>query len=284
MKKIIPVMILAAIYFTILAYAGTKLEVYNMGVFENGALVFLAADTVNVRSAPAIGNNIIDNLPVGYQVRVEKKSVSDYSVDGLKAPWYMISYTGSKGAARGYVWGGFLSIAALPVQYNGKPALLLFAIKSAKNIGTIPVQGMIASGGKIVSKTSFDAIGILNDDRTFSYSISAELHGPRGFTGISNMITLDFNYGACGYPFGTIVLVYNGAEILYGSSAASTVESGVFHSLSKFIFPDEKGGVKNGLVLVQTHEDFDESKKKYILKETKKSTLTWTGNKFSDRK
>jgi hypothetical protein len=255
-----------------------------MGAFENGALVFLAADTVNIRSAPVIGNNIIDNLPVGYQVRIDKKSDATYVVDGLKAPWYLVSYEGNKGPAKGYVWGGFLSIAALPVHYRGNAALFLFTIKSATNNGAIPVHAMIASGGKIVSAAVFDAIGILSGDRSFGYSISAELHGPRGFAGISNVITLEFNYGACGYPFGTIVLMYNGSEILYGYSAISTVESGVFHSLSKFIYPDEKGGVKKGLLLVQTLEDFNEAKKTYVLRETRKTILSWADNKFIELK
>ncbi len=266
------------------AQAGTKIQVYNMGAFNEGALVFLAADTVNIRSTPAIGNNIIDNLPVGYQVKVEKKSDLNYNVDGLKAPWYQVSYSSSKGPVRGYVWGGFLSIAALPVQYDGKQALILFTIKSAKNIGTIPVQAMIACGGKIVSKTGFDAIGILSDDRMYGYNISAELFGSRGFTGVSNVITLDFNYPACGYPFGIIVIIYNGAEIICGPYSLNTIESGVFHSLEKFVFPDEKGGVRNSLVSIKTHEDFDEVKKNYVLKKTTKTTLTWTGRKFEDMK
>jgi hypothetical protein len=280
MKKITALMIMLALH----AYAGTRLQVYNMGAFDDGALVFLAADTVNIRSAPLIGNNVIDNLPVGYQVKVEKKSVSTYIVDGLKAPWYLVSYTGSSGLMKGYVWGGFLSVAALPVLYAGKPALILFVIKSAKNIGTIPVLGMIASDGKIVSTTGFDAIGILSGDRSFGYSIAAELHGARGFTGISNVITLDFNYGACGFPYGTIVLMYNGSEIICGPGAHNMVEGGVFHSFEKFIFPDEKGGIKDRLISITTLENFDEAGKKYVLKETKKTVRIWTANRFTEGK
>ncbi|HOT44071.1 MAG TPA: SH3 domain-containing protein [Spirochaetota bacterium] len=280
MKRTMAILVL----MTVNAHAGIKLRLYNMGAFENGALVFLAADTVNIRSAPVIGNNIIDNLPVGYQVRIEKKSDSAYIVDGLKAPWYLVSHDSTRGPVKGYVWGGFLSIAALPVQYRGNPALFLFTIKSAKNSGAIPVHAMIASGGKIVSAAVFDAIGVLSEDRSFGYSVSAELHGPRGFSGISNILTLEFSYGACGYPFGAIVLMYNGSDIMYGSTAISTVESGVFHSLSKFIYPDEKGGIQNGLVLVQTLENFDDGKKSYALKETKKTALSWTGNKFIEVK
>ncbi len=284
MKNMIPIMILAAIQFTVLAGAGTKTGVYDMGIFKEGSQVFLAADTVNIRSAPAIGNNIIDNLPVGYQVKVEKKNDATYTIDGLKAPWYQISYTGSKGTVRGFVWGGFLSVAALPVQHKGNPALMIFAIKSAKNIGAIPVQAMIAGGGKIVTKTSFEAIGILSEDRTYDYTISAELHGPRGFSGVTNVITLDFNYPACGFPFGTVILMYNGSEIVCGPQSSNMVEGGVFHSFENFIFPDEKKGIKNGLVKIATHEVFDDAKKKYIPKETKQSSCTWTGRRFTDMK
>lgn len=284
MKNKISIMILAVIHFTVFAVAGTKSGVYNMGIFKEGSPVFLAADTVNIRSAPAIGNNIIDNLPVGYQVKVEKKNDATYTVDGLKAPWYQISYTGVKGTVRGFVWGGFLSVAALPVHHNGKPSMILFAIKSAKNIGTIPVQAMIASGGKIVSKTSFEAIGILSEERTYDYTISAELHGPRDFSGVTNVITLDFNYPACGFPFGIVVLMYNGSGIISGPRSTNMVEGGVFHSFENFIFPDEKKGIKNGLVKIATHEEFDDAKKKYILKETKQSSCTWTGTRFTDMK
>lgn len=283
MKKIIPLMILAAILFTVTAKAGMKNQVYTMGAFNERARVYIAADTVNVRSTPAMGNNIIDNLPAGFQVYIEKKSYATYIVDGLKAPWYQISYDGAKGHVHGFVWGGYISLAALPLKHNGKPSLILFAVKSVKNIGAIPVQAMIVSGASIVSKTGFDAIGIIAEDRSFGYSISAELHGSRGFSGISNVIILTFEYPACGYPFGSIVLLYNGSAILYGSRAISSVESGVYHSFTKFIFPDEKGGAKGNLVRVQTLENFDEAKKGYVLKEMKRTALPWTGSAFNER-
>jgi len=37
-------------------------------------------------------------------------------------------------------------------------------------------------------------------------------------------------------------------------------------------------------VLVQTLENFDDGKKSYALKETKKTALSWTGNKFIEVK
>jgi hypothetical protein len=52
-------------------------------------------------------------------------------------------------------------------------------------------------------------------------------------------------------------------------------ESGVFHSISKFVFPDEKGGIKNGLLLVHTVENFDEAKKATSLR--KPARPAWPG-------
>jgi hypothetical protein len=254
--------------------------VYNLGSFETGSVVFLAADTVNVRSGSGTTAGIIDNLPVGYRVSIMKKTDAVLTIDGLSAPWYQVRYTTASGPRSGYIWGGLLSLAALPVSHNGKPALLLIAIKRAGHDGAIPVRALLASGGKIVSETEFAAIGILDGDGSFSYSVSAALHGGRGFAGITNVIEVRFDYPACGYPFGTVVLMYDGKRIMYGHRAVSMVEGGVFHDITKFIFPDEKGGVANSLVAVEEVEEFDERKQAYRHRKTNRTVHAWDGSSF----
>jgi hypothetical protein len=258
------------------------LNLYERGAFENGALVFLAADTVNIRSTPAMANNIIDNLPVGYQMTVMQKAAATSAWDGLTAPWYLVRYTTPAGTRNGYVWGGFLSIAALPIRYAGKSALVLIVIKGAGANGRVPVQAMVVSDARIVSGISFDAIGLLSAAGTFEYTVSAELSGARGFNGISNVITLSFDYPACGFPFGAIVLLYDGKEIIYGTRAAGMIESGVFRSTSRYIFPDEKEGLANSLVCVETGEKYDDARKKYVAASTKRVIHVWEGKKFSN--
>jgi hypothetical protein len=263
------------------AFAAITIGVFNLGGFENGSVVFLAADTVNIRSGPGTDTSAIDNLPAGFQVAVVQKTGVLFTVNGLTAPWYLVNYTTEAGQRSGYIWGGFLSLAALPVQYQGRPALVLLVIKSAGANGSIPVQAMIASGGRIVNEIQFDAIGILDRNGTFNYSVSAALHGGRGFAGVENIIETSFNYPACGYPFGIVVLMYDGKRLIYGTRAISMVESGVFHDITKFIYPDEKGGVKNSLVSVETVEQFDQQKNDYRVSKTNRTVHAWDGATFS---
>jgi hypothetical protein len=270
-----------ALLIAIPSLAAPTVSVYNLGSFENGSVVFLGADTVNIRSGPGTDKSVLDNLPVGYQVTIVKKADTVFTVDGLAAPWYLVSYTTASGSRTGYIWGGFLSLAALPVAYKEKPALILLVIKKAGPNGGIPVSALIACGGKIVAGTEFHAIGIPEGNGAFTYSVSATLHGGRAFTGITNVIEARFEYPACGYPFGTVILMYDGNRIMYGNRAVSMVEGGVFHDITKFIFPDEKGGIRNSLVSVETVEEFDERKREYRHKKTNRTVHTWDGAAFS---
>ena len=62
--------------------------------------------------------------------------------------------------------------------------------------------------------------------------------------------------------------------------APSVSEAGVFHMFSKFIFPDDKGGKKNLLILQEKHEEFDEKKQDYRLTKKENKIFHWNGKKF----
>ncbi len=62
------------------------------------------------------------------------------------------------------------------------------------------------------------------------------------------------------------------------------VEAGVFHVISKPVFPDEKEGVKDSVVVVTTHEEFNEEAKEYRVTKIEKKTYRWEGKGFTEVK
>ncbi len=261
----------------------SKDEPYQLGTFQNGSTVRLAADRVNIRSTPSLSGSVIATLPIGTKLRINSKSDASSTIDRLSAPWYGVSF-GDRGAEKkGFVWGGLVAVASLDLKDAGGDEVMLAGLAVMPD-NTLMCRVILLRGGKIAGKVEFNPPGLLNQDGTYDYSVTAELHGGRGLKGVAEVIALSFNYPACGYPFGTVLVIYDGTALYQGVRTLSMVEAGVFHVISKPVFPDEKEGVKDSVVVVTTHEEFNEESKEYRVTKIEKKTHRWEGKGFTEVK
>lgn len=256
---------------------------YQLGTFQNGSTVRLAADRVNIRATPSLSGPVIATLPIGSRLRINSKSDVSSTITRLNAPWYEVSFGDRGGGKKGFVWGGLLSVASLDLKKAGGDEALLAGLSVTPD-NSIACRVTLLRGGTVAGRVEFNPPGLLNQDGTYDYSVTAELHGGRGLKGVANVIALSFNYPACGYPFGTVLVIYDGTALYQGVQTLSMVEAGVFHVISKPVFPDEKEGVKDSVVVVTTHEEFNEEAKEYRVTKIEKKTYRWEGKGFTEVK
>ncbi|MCU0846659.1 MAG: hypothetical protein MUD12_02085 [Spirochaetes bacterium] len=274
---------LVMIMITMDASAGAISEYFGMGSFEEGAEVRVFFDRVNVRSRPDIKDGgVISCLGRFSRVKILKKHENTHSVDGFVSSWYEVSFSAGGKPARGYVWGGFFSIVELPVMMESKKGFFAAGMKSRGNGKSLAVEAVLVIGDRETARIEFDPIYIPSAAGTFDYSVSGEIFDGRGLPGIRNVMDLRFMYPACGYPFGSVIILYDGKNLVRGFRTNNMTEAGVFHEFSRLVFPDEKDGIRDRLVYIETGEDFDEVKKEYILKRFKKTVYRLNGGKFEE--
>ena len=256
---------------------------FRLGAFENGAAVRLAGDRVNIRSTPSLSGAVVATLPIGTPLRISAKSDASTVIDRLKAPWYGVSFRHGGKEKTGFVWGGLLSVASLDLKGPGGDGIILTGL-SVTPEKRLTCRVVLLRGGTIAGKAEFEPPGLLNEDGTYDYSVTGEIQGGRGLKGVARVIALTFNYPACGYPFGTAYVMHDGTGLHFGVTTLSVVEAGVFHVTSSAVFPDEKEGVKDSVVVVTTHEDFNEESKEYRVTKIEKKTHRWEGKGFTGAK
>lgn len=277
---------LPVLFFILLAVAtapASKDEPYQLGTFQNGSMVRLAADRVNIRSTPSLSGSVIATLPIGSKLRITSKSDVSSTINRLTAPWYAVSFGDRGGGKKGFVWGGLLSVASLDLKDAGGDEVMLAGISVTPD-NSVACRVTLLRGGTVAGKVEFNPPGLLNQDGTYDYSVTGELYGGRGLKGVAHVIALSFNYPACGYPFGTVLVIYDGTALYQGVRTLSMVEAGVFHVIAKPVFPDEKEGVKDSVVVVTTHEEFNEESKEYRVTKIEKKIHRWEGKGFTEVK
>jgi hypothetical protein len=255
-------------------------SVYNYGFIENTeTLVF--GDKVRVRNSPSVSDdNIIDSLYIGDKITVINKSNTSMSIDGYKEYWYRISYFNKNNKrSEGYIWGGFLSIGYVA----DKNRLFLIGIRKYNSEHGFTAECRFVVNSRITSSISFEPhyLPDSKNENTYEYSVSAEISGNRGLTGLDNVLKIFFNFEACGYPRGNIWIGYAGNKLYYISKDISVSEAGVFYVEEKFIFPDNVPGRRDRVMLINETYDFDENLNDYKLSEKKETEFIWRNYKLN---
>lgn len=267
------------------ATAQEKYAIYNAGTFSTGETAFLFADKVNIRSTPDTAKkNIIANLPISHKVEIQEKVNQSYTMNGFKSNWYKIKFIDKGTTKTGYIWGGLLSIVSLLIEEEESETYFLTGItKFSKSTG-LKAKMRVVLNNKILSSTEFSPLYFDIYDGSYNYSVAGTICGNKGFSRIKKIITLSFEYGACGYPNGDIIFIFDGKKIFTGIKSQHVAEAGIFHFSTQLIFPRDKGGKKDKLIKIETTENFDEEKKDYVVAKKEKKIFTWNGTRFIESK
>jgi len=263
-------------------FAGEKTGIYNFGIIESGG-TYLFGDNVRIRKSPEIKeDNVKDTLPAGYAVTVDKKTDKVMSMNGFSSNWYVVSYKNKGKKDSGYVWGGLLSIGYVKSGSD----LFLLGIKSFDDKKGFQGECRLVSGGQIASALTIELHDLPEGDTNpfYSYTVSLTLNNGMGLTGLSSVVDIYSQFGACGYPFGHNWIGIAGKKIYYLGKDNSVSEAGVFHYDERMVFPSQDKALKDEVRLVIESFDFDEKIKDYRLSDRKEKRFTWKDYKMEERK
>lgn len=256
MKKLIQFtfVFLVLFFFTSLESQSQESSVnFSYGKFETNAKVYVFGDLVNLRKSPSVKSEAIGKVRIGDLLTIKEVLEEVYQVNGFEDRWYKVQVEG-KPVIVGYIWGGALAKVALKTKDNKQILLGITGLSKDSDVKTVEVR--LAENSKILSQTSFRAIET-PDGKQFSYSIHAKELSSNGFKQPMNLYSFEFEYGACDYSNGEVLVTYNGKDLKYALSAYSAGNE-VASSTYEYLLPGDKNGKQNKLILKETISEFEQ--------------------------
>jgi hypothetical protein len=180
---------------------------------------------------------------------------------GVKDNFYKVQ----RGSTIGYVYAGWLAKSAVEDDLDGdgvKESIRIGWTKRTKNIKDGEFRPLaevrVIKAGKVVASTTFEPIGMIEGEQ-FGYSIRAKAIGSQGLSR-ARLLKVSFEYGACDYPNGDVLLVWSGGKIQKGLTAISSgnEQGGVTF---RYIFPASPGGKPDRITLVEKMDELNEQGK-----------------------
>jgi hypothetical protein len=242
------------------------------GKFKAGAKTFVCFDGAYLLGSENLSDRKAP-LKVGDELEILALSEKMATLHALKDYFYRVKV----GGAEGFVWGGQLAKAYVPLKIDsGAPSDAVLVIG---------VEGILAGPGghaaiaevirnhKIVSRCHFGAIQTPDDER-FSYTLDLVPWTKAKFTGDPKLFRAEFRYEACDYTNGDAILVLRGDQIRHAMDAMAS-SNDVGGRSYKYVLPKDKGGTKDRLTIVYT-EGLNTDKKQHVTRET----YVWNGRYF----
>ena len=266
------------------APAAHKNSAYAFGAYKANALVYVYRDNSEVRGEPSDEAKTLGRLAIAQPVRILKKTNAWHEKDGYRDYWYRArGQAKNKKTVTGYVWGGDLAKVALRDDLDGdrqKEWLLVgIAGQGKKNIEK-KAEARVVRNGRVRSQVSFRAIETPTD-AFFGYTMGGEvLPGRgRGFKNTPKVVRLTFTYNARDHKNGDVLLFFtrDRAEFAAQAMRMSNEYGGI---TSRCIFPTEKFGLPNHLVVVETAQN-KRQKRKHVVNKT---LYVWDGKHMRERR
>jgi hypothetical protein len=228
---------------------------YAYGEFMNESEAYLFGDRVNVRAEPNTTSAVVSNKSIGSEVQVLSKSDKTFAMGGYTTNWYLVTFVENGKTLNGFVWGGLISLATIGIPRSDGPAdQMVYGISGWSNEKEFTSTVRIIRDGKLLTSLDFEPISSgFFDAGVFGHSVCVKIDDAHGFKGIKNIIRLSFEYAACGYENGEIMLLWDGVKLTYLAKASQVTEAGVFAYTYSLIFPDEPEGKPNTLQVIQEY-------------------------------
>jgi hypothetical protein len=244
----------------------------DYGKFKAGAKTFVCFDGTYLLNTENLADHKATLKP-GDELEILAPSEKTATLHALKDNYYRVKV----GGIEGFVWGGQLAKAYVPLKAN--PGAAVDAIL------VVGMQGILAGPGghaaiaevirnhSIVSRCRFGAIET-PDDQRFSYTLDLVPWTEAKFSGDPKLFRAEFRYEACDYTNGDAILVLRGDQIRHAVDAMAS-SNDVGGRSYKYVLPTDKGGAKDRLGIVYT-EGLNTEKKHHVTRET----LVWNGRYF----
>ena len=249
----------------------------TFGVFEKGAVAYTLATDVNLRETATTDGKIVTTIPIGTAVKIEEQLEKTYKKNGFTAPWHKVSFTENGTKKTGFVWGGMLTQAIVRTKQTDGTVFLLGMtnLNADKMRGTLQIRA--ARNGKELTKMEFASHATFEERGMYIQCVSL---GTAGFTtGVADAILFETGYQACSYTQSERLIIWDGTQLHDGYEATTTADAGVFAESNTMIFPNEKDGKPQAIVVKWEMDQTDEKEK--TTTQRKQWTYKWNGKKFA---
>jgi hypothetical protein len=248
----------------------------TFGIFEKGAIAYTLATDVNLRETATVDGKVVTTIPIGTAVKIEEQLEKTFKKNGFSAPWHKISYTENGTKKIGYVWGGMLTQAIIRTKQTDATVFLFGLTNFNANKMHATLQVRAARNGKEVAKMEFGSRATFEASGMHIQCVSL---GTAGFTnGVADALLFHTGYEACAYTQSDRLIMWDGTQLHDGYEATSTADGGVFAESNEMIFPNEKDGKPQAIVVKWEMEQTDEKEK--TTTQRKSWIYKWTGKKF----
>jgi hypothetical protein len=224
------------------------------GKFKAGQTVHLYGDNVNIRNAPGEAGQVIATLPVGTPLSIVGGTVVLFELNGFRDKWYQVTFVQGGRKREGYVWGGLLARAVVDLSGPGGRFLLVMGINGKGTLDKT-AEARLVRNRKIVARLEFVPIfSGINDGKEFGYCTLGAMF-PARFTPPLVLVSLQFEYGACDYPNGEVVVGWDGKRLFEAFRAvrSSNEEGGVTYTI--FTPGHARAGANTVLVEYMSHRN-----------------------------
>jgi hypothetical protein len=210
----------------------------TLELFEKKQIVYLLADSVNIRKEPNTESALVAKLPIGTRLTIIDKSKTASRINNILTPWYLVSFNEKE---KGYVWGGKIALASF--RSNRNPDIVFhFGMESMDaNISTITYQIRVEQFGKEMQRLSFKGFGGYFKRHTCT-NISN-----KGLDNVDDIIQVDGYAEACGEDAGAIVLFWANNKLTYVDKLFDIGDGGLFNR-NYFVYPADMEGKKNTII------------------------------------
>ncbi len=139
----------------------------------------------------------------------------------------------------------------------------------------LKAEAKLISAGKVISSVQFEPIWS-SFEGIRQYDVDGKVLSDKGFTGHPILVSFHFQYPACDYQYGDVLLVLKDKRLSYGLTAAACSNEQTVGSYS-YIFPNNKKGKKDNLTVVYSNRDAETNQKRV---KDELEVYLWNGQKF----
>ena len=220
---------------------------------------YIFADTALVRISPDTKQAAIDTLLAGDDITaVDILAGKLLTLKGLTLPWVQIKYKKDGVEKQGYVWEGLISFSPMRrgdmkfvFAYDRRVDTLIDNEKRPQYI----VKLKAVQARKILAATAFRIM----DDESAGFSNAKVMPG-LGLANVQNIISVGFGGAACGVPTNYYYFAWmKDGRIALLPERMDVGDAGVYYHSESFIFPGEKGGMPDTIIL-KMHEEEETDK------------------------
>jgi Bacterial SH3 domain len=218
-----------------------------------------AVTDANVRATPNANAAVVAKLPIATKVTITQVTTDTLTLNGFPAPWCKVSFNQQGKNQSGYLWGGTLAFAAFEdkEEYSERKDImyLVSMSKMVKDKYGVTLQMRTAKNNVELAKTEFMTTGDVG------HYLTMEMKGSQGLRNVQDIVEVTPYFPACGYPSATNVLFVQDKKITRLLETTSTSDVGVFYASENAIYPYDKGGINNHIVVISDQGETEEKQK-----------------------